>query len=79
MESCCFPSRVVTFDHFTLAKQRAARYLISGSKIQLLFKLPADSFQATAQIKPVPTPFPTTSFPYKAPASSFFLNFYIVL
>lgn len=38
-----------------------------------------DSFQATAQIKPVPTPFPTTSFPYRAAASSFFLNFYIVL
>lgn len=57
------------------AKQRAACCLISGSKIQLLFKLPMDSFQATAQIKPVSTPFPTTSFSYRTEASSFFLNF----
>lgn len=61
------------------AKQWVARCLISGSKIQLLFKLPMDFFQATAQIKLVSIPFPTTSFPSRVVASSFFLNFYIVL
>lgn len=38
-----------------------------------------DSFQATAQITPASSPFPTTSYPYRAVASSFFLNFYIAL